>query len=56
MVADAFDQHLFAQAHQAQEAREPGDYEAVSHDEQKARSVVESAAEFIAALQRMVGD
>lgn len=56
VVTDAFDQHLFARAHQAQEARERGDYEAVSHDEQKARSVVESAAEFIAAVQRMVGD
>jgi len=56
VVTDAFDQHLFARAHQAREAREQGDYEAISHSEETARALVESAGEFIAAVARMIGD
>jgi len=55
VVTDAFDQHLFARAHQAQEAREQGDYEAVRHSDEAAAQIVASAAEFIAAVERMIG-
>jgi uncharacterized protein (UPF0332 family) len=54
VVTDAFDQHLFASAHQAQEAREQGDYEAVRHSDETASGIVESAALFISAVERMI--
>lgn len=54
VVTGAFDQHLFARAHQAQEAREQGDYEAVRHSEETAGQIVESAGQFIAAVERMI--
>ena len=54
VITDVFDQHLFARAHQAQEAREQGDYEAVSHSEETASGYVSDAAEFIAAVERML--
>jgi uncharacterized protein (UPF0332 family) len=54
VVTDAFDQNLFARAHQAQEAREQGDYEAVRHSDETARQIVDSADQFIAAVERMI--
>jgi uncharacterized protein (UPF0332 family) len=54
VVTDAFDQSLFARAHQAQEAREQGDYEAVTPSADDARGHVESAGEFVAAVEQML--
>jgi uncharacterized protein (UPF0332 family) len=50
----AFDQHLHALAQQAQEAREQGDYEAVTPSEADARRYVDGADDFIAAIERML--
>jgi len=54
VVTDAFDQHLFTLAHKAQKAREESDYEAVTPDPDEAKAIVESADDFIAAVERML--
>jgi uncharacterized protein (UPF0332 family) len=54
VVADAFDQHLHALAQRAQDAREKGDYEAVTPERSEAEAIVAGAGDFIAAVQRMV--
>lgn len=54
VTTDAFDAALFTRAQHAQAAREGGDYEAVKPSREEAESCVEGAAEFIAAVERML--
>jgi uncharacterized protein (UPF0332 family) len=54
VVTEAFDQDLFALAHQAQEAREGADYEAKTPEPGKAQRYVEGAGEFVAAVEHML--
>ena len=53
-ATDVFDQHLHALAQRAQDAREKGDHEAVTPDRDEADAIVSSAADFIAAVERML--
>ncbi len=50
----AFDQHLHALAQRAQEAREKGDYEAITPGRGDAERIVAGAAEYITAVEHMV--
>jgi uncharacterized protein (UPF0332 family) len=50
-----FDQHLSSLARRAKEAREKGDYEATPPSAQEAAEFVEGAAEFVAAIEEMLG-
>jgi uncharacterized protein (UPF0332 family) len=52
--SDAFDQHLFALAHQAQSAREGGDYEAITPARADAERIVTGAGDFVAAVVSML--
>jgi uncharacterized protein (UPF0332 family) len=54
VLTDTFDQHLFSLAHRAQEAREKGDYEAVTPASEDAERYVAGADDFIAAIERML--
>jgi uncharacterized protein (UPF0332 family) len=54
VASGAFDQDLHALAQQAQEAREGVDYEANLPPADEAKRYVEGAAEFIAAVERML--
>jgi uncharacterized protein (UPF0332 family) len=54
VVTGAFDQHLHTLAQRAQDAREKGDYEAVTPDRGEAEAIVAGAADFIAAAKRML--
>lgn len=54
VVTDIFDQHLHTLAQRAQDAREKGDYEAVTPDRSDAEAIVSSASDFIAAVERML--
>lgn len=54
VVTEAFDEALFSRAHRAQEAREGADYEAITPDPVEAKGYVEDAAEFVAAIERML--
>jgi uncharacterized protein (UPF0332 family) len=53
VATGAFDQHL-SLAQRAQEAREQGDYEAITPPETEAKSYVDGAADFIAAVEQML--
>jgi uncharacterized protein (UPF0332 family) len=55
VTTDAFDAALFTMAQHAQVAREGGDYSAVTPSEEEARRYVEGAADFLAAVERMLG-
>lgn len=50
-----FDQHLSAVARRAKDAREEGDYEATPASPGQAAEFVKGTAEFIAAIERLVG-
>lgn len=54
VVTDAFDEKLHALATRAQQAREQGDYEAVTPDPVEAREIVEGASAFTAAVEHML--
>jgi uncharacterized protein (UPF0332 family) len=54
VTTGAFDQHLHAQAHDAQRAREEGDYEAITPDRGEAERIVAGAAEHIAAIEHVL--
>jgi uncharacterized protein (UPF0332 family) len=56
VITGAFDQHLQSLAHQAQEAREGGDYEAITPEPEKAEEIVAGAGDFVAAVERMLGE
>lgn len=56
VTTDAFDAALFVRAQHAQVAREAGDYAAVTPSQEDAEGYVEAAAEFLAAVERMLGD
>ncbi|MGA8745464.1 MAG: HEPN domain-containing protein [Solirubrobacterales bacterium] len=56
VATGAFDQHLHSLAQQAQEAREGGDYEAVTPDPSDAERFVDGAADFVTAVEAMLGD
>ena len=54
VTVDAFDAALFTLAQHAQVAREGGDYAAVTPSAEEAKRYVEGAAEFLAAVERMI--
>jgi uncharacterized protein (UPF0332 family) len=54
VVTGAFDQHLHALAHGAQDTREKGDYEAITPERGEAEAIVGGAADFIAAVEHML--
>lgn len=55
VVTDAFDEKLHTLAASAQQARERGDYEAVTPDPAEAKKIVEGASTFTSAVERMLG-
>jgi uncharacterized protein (UPF0332 family) len=55
VTTDAFDAALFTLAQHAQAAREGGDYEAVTPSAEETQRYVEGAADFIAAVEEMLG-
>jgi uncharacterized protein (UPF0332 family) len=54
VITDAFDAGLHTMAQHAKAAREGGDYEAIKPDPAEAERYVAGAAEFIAAVERML--
>jgi uncharacterized protein (UPF0332 family) len=54
VTTGAFDQHLHALAQEAQDAREKGDYEAITPSRTDAEKYVTGAAEYIAAIEHML--
>jgi uncharacterized protein (UPF0332 family) len=56
VMTDAFDAALFTTAQHAQVAREGGDYSAVTPSEEEADRYVQGAADFLAAVEQMLGD
>ena len=56
VTTGAFDPHLHAMAHDAQRTREDGDYEAITPDRGEAERIVAGAADYIAAVERMLAD
>ncbi len=54
VTTGAFDQGLHNLAQRAQKSREGADYEAITPDPAETRRYVEGAAEFIAAVERML--
>jgi uncharacterized protein (UPF0332 family) len=56
VTTDAFDAALFTTAQHAQVAREGGDYSAVTPSEEDAERYVQGAADFLAAVEQMLGD
>ena len=55
VITDAFDAALFTTAQHAQVAREGGDYSAVTPSEEEAERYVRGAADFLAAVEQMLG-
>jgi uncharacterized protein (UPF0332 family) len=55
VTSGVFDQHLHSLAQQAQKARESVDYEAKTPPAADAKHYVDGAAEFVAAVERMLG-
>jgi uncharacterized protein (UPF0332 family) len=56
VATGAFDQHLHSLAQQAQQAREQGDYEAITPSPTDAKRYVDGAADFIAAIEQMLAE
>jgi uncharacterized protein (UPF0332 family) len=56
VTSGAFDQDLHSLAQQAQEAREGADYEAKTPPAEEAERYVAGAGEFLAAVERMLGE
>jgi uncharacterized protein (UPF0332 family) len=54
VTTGAFDQHLHAIAQGAQRPREQGNYEAITPDRDEAQRLVDGAADYIAAVERML--
>lgn len=54
VTTGAFHQDLHALAHQAQEAREGGDYEAITPEPGNAQAIVTGSADFVAAVEHML--
>jgi uncharacterized protein (UPF0332 family) len=54
VITGAFDQHLHALAQGAQDAREKGDYEAITPERGEAETIVAGAADFVAAVEHML--
>jgi uncharacterized protein (UPF0332 family) len=54
VVTDAFDDALYRLSQHAQTAREGADYEAATPSEDEAKRYVDGAADFIAAVERML--
>ena len=54
VVTDVFDQGLYVLATRAQRTREQGDYEAVTPEPSEAKAIIEGAADFIAAVEKML--
>lgn len=56
VTTDAFDARLFTIAQHAQVAREAGDYQAVTPTAEEAEHYVAGAADFLSAVERMIGE
>jgi uncharacterized protein (UPF0332 family) len=56
VASGEFDQELSAHARRAKAAREKGDYEAAPPTAGEASEYVDGAAEFIAAIERLLSD
>jgi uncharacterized protein (UPF0332 family) len=56
VLGGAFDQRHYQLAQEAQEAREGGDYEAITPDRGKAEEIVAGAAEFITAIEGVTAE
>jgi hypothetical protein len=54
VITDVFDQALYSLAQRAQKVREQGDYEAVTPGADEAKAIVGGAADFVAAVERML--
>lgn len=54
VTTDAFDAKLFTLAQHAQVAREGGDYQAVTPDQEEAERYVAGAGDFLAAVEQML--
>ena len=54
VMTDAFDDGLYRLSQHAQTAREGADYEAVTPSEEDAKRYVDGAADFVAAVERML--
>lgn len=54
VATDAFDEDLHALAQRAQKAREGADYEAKTPPQEEAKSYVDGAADFLAAIEAML--
>jgi uncharacterized protein (UPF0332 family) len=54
VATGAFDEKLHALATNAQHTREQGDYEAVTPDPTEAKAIVDGAATYITAVERML--
>jgi uncharacterized protein (UPF0332 family) len=54
VIADAFDEKLYALAINAQGARERGDYEAVTPGSTEAKEIVDGAEAFVTAVEHML--
>ncbi|MGH2990144.1 MAG: HEPN domain-containing protein [Solirubrobacterales bacterium] len=54
VATEAFDEGLYTIATSAQTTREQGDYEAVTPDAERAKAIVEGAADFIPAVEQML--
>jgi uncharacterized protein (UPF0332 family) len=56
VTTEAFDVRLFTIAQHAQVAREAGDYQAVTPTAEEAENYVAGAADFLSAVERMLGN
>ncbi len=56
VATGAFDEGLHSLAQRAQKSREGADYEAITPDPKEANDYVDGAAEFVAAVERMLAD
>ncbi len=54
VTTGAFDQHLHTLAQAAQDAREKGDYEAITPTVDEAEKIVTGADDYIAAVEKML--
>ena len=55
VVTGVFDQQLHSLAQSAQDTREKGDYEAITPTREEAERIVDGAAQYIGAVEHMLG-
>jgi uncharacterized protein (UPF0332 family) len=54
VITGIFDQHLHALAQRTQNAREKGDYEALTPDRDEAEAIVAGTTDFVVAVEHML--